>query len=122
MVGSDTKLGRRVAKNWIPSRKRWLLKAGYLEDEMSHREFLGQGAPTQTDLNEPKLWLEFGLLIFSLRELKKYKILEGRRNEIENYMRGMNESKDEAVARCRRNFRLKGYELGMAWNYVDYYY
>lgn len=102
----DKKLIRKISERERVARDRELKKATFKDDEIYHKE---DG-------------VEVGLVIFSLKLLQLYHILEGRKNEVRRYMEDLGETQEEAVNRVRRNMRLKGLDLGIAWSHVEYLY
>lgn len=94
-----------VPLRYFSARRRELLKAGYLEREISRID------------ND----MESGLLSLPLKALRRANLLRGRRNHVKHYIdRGY--TRGEAIESAINAYTSKGNIIGRIQDYIDYYY
>ncbi len=95
-----------ISKRALVARKRELLRAGYLPDEITR---------VSRDL-------EIGLLSLTLHDLRRIRLLGGRRQHVKDLMRDKSLSRRDAINRAVRDFRYWGGIKGVVKDYIAYYY
>lgn len=96
-----------ISQTILESRRRRLIKAGYIEEEISRMD---NG-------------YEAGLLSLTKKEVSECQILSGRRNHIYHIKKAdPTLSREEAKGQAIADFRHWGGIIGRADDYIDYYY